>query len=224
MPIRARHSRPPSLGSVPSTETSPLSHRRYPSRISTVVVLPAPFGPSSANTSPWKISRSTPSTAIVSPYDLRSPLTRTLVVESMPLASAGAGGNTTTGRPDLPSTIRWTESGFAHAADRVRQGVDHVAGPDRRFPAGDPVTPPPRPRARAPPRRPRTAQQPGRGPPAPPPPRRGTAGGGGGPPPPPARPPPPPRVATPPVRVGLTSSGLSPAAAIPVGAPLSSTQ
>src|SRR5262249_7810254 len=79
-------------GSVPSTETSPLSRRRYPSRISTVVVLPAPFGPSIANTSPWKISRSTPSTAIVSPYDLRSPLTRTLVVESMALASAGAGG------------------------------------------------------------------------------------------------------------------------------------
>ena len=69
------------------------------------------------------------------------PAARTLVVESMPLASAGAGGNTTTGRPDLPSTIRWTESGFAHAADRVRQGVDHVAGPDRRFPAGDRVTP-----------------------------------------------------------------------------------
>src|SRR5262249_58447638 len=91
-PPPPRHSRPPSLGSVPSTETSPLSRRRYPSRISTVVVLPAPFGPSIANTSPWKISRSTPSTAIVSPYDLRSPLTRTLVVESMPLASAGAVG------------------------------------------------------------------------------------------------------------------------------------
>src|SRR5215472_5039678 len=137
MPIRDRHPRPPSLGSVPSTVTSPPSRRRYPSRISTVVVLPAPFGPSSANTSPWLMSRSTPSTATVSPYDLRSPLTRTLVVESMKQASGPAGPGPTTGRPDPPSTVRWTRSGLLHAADGVGQGVDHVARPDRGFPAGE---------------------------------------------------------------------------------------
>src|SRR5262249_5339567 len=111
MPIRARHSRPPSLGSVPSTDTSPLTRRRHTSKISTVVVLPAPFGPSIANPSPWKISRSTPSTAIVSPYDLRSPLTRTLVVESMPLASAGAGGQ----HNDWPAG-----SAVHHSVDGIR--------------------------------------------------------------------------------------------------------
>ena len=37
---------PPSAGSMPRIETRPASRVRYPSRISTVVVLPAPFGPS----------------------------------------------------------------------------------------------------------------------------------------------------------------------------------
>ena len=40
-----------------------------------VVVLPAPFGPSSPNTSPGVTSRSTPSTATVSPYRTRNPST-----------------------------------------------------------------------------------------------------------------------------------------------------
>ena len=40
------------LGSTPSTVTEPPSRFRYPSRISTVVVLPAPFGPSRPKTSP----------------------------------------------------------------------------------------------------------------------------------------------------------------------------
>src|SRR5207253_644935 len=39
------------------------------------VVLPAPFGPRSAKTSPDSIWRSTPRTASSEPYDLRSPVT-----------------------------------------------------------------------------------------------------------------------------------------------------
>ena len=39
-------------GSKPRTETCPLVRERRPSRISTVVVLPAPFGPSRPKTSP----------------------------------------------------------------------------------------------------------------------------------------------------------------------------
>ncbi len=35
------------------TRTSPASRRRTPSRISIVVVFPAPLGPSRAKTSPW---------------------------------------------------------------------------------------------------------------------------------------------------------------------------
>ena len=50
-------------GSWPSTETLPASARRWPSRISTRVVLPAPLGPSRASTSPRATVRSTPSSA-----------------------------------------------------------------------------------------------------------------------------------------------------------------
>src|SRR5262249_27789099 len=45
------------------------------------------------------------------------------------------------GRPDPPSTVRWPRSGFLHAADGVGQRVDHVAGPDRRPPAGERARP-----------------------------------------------------------------------------------
>ena len=45
IPIRSRSSRERCCGSWPSTETMPLVLVRYPSRISTVVVLPAPLGP-----------------------------------------------------------------------------------------------------------------------------------------------------------------------------------
>ena len=54
-------------GSAPSTCTSPASRRRWPSSTSTVVVLPAPLGPSSAKISPRRMSRSSPSTAAESP-------------------------------------------------------------------------------------------------------------------------------------------------------------
>src|SRR6266700_6623784 len=42
-----------------------------------VVVLPAPFGPSSAKISPRSMSRSIPATAVAPRYRLRSPRTRT---------------------------------------------------------------------------------------------------------------------------------------------------
>ena len=47
-------------GSTPSTLTSPAERIRKPSRISMVVVLPAPFGPSRAITSPRPTWKSTP--------------------------------------------------------------------------------------------------------------------------------------------------------------------
>ena len=58
-PMRSLNSRPARSGSVPSTETSPLSRVRWPSRISTIVDLPAPLWPSRAYTSPRR-SRTTP--------------------------------------------------------------------------------------------------------------------------------------------------------------------
>src|SRR5690606_23611084 len=69
---------PPSCCHVrPSTSTAPASGSISPSRISIVVVLPAPFGPSRPNRSPVCTSRSRPATATPSPYRLRSPRQRT---------------------------------------------------------------------------------------------------------------------------------------------------
>src|SRR5687768_6512964 len=61
---------------MPRTLTSPLSGARRPSRISTVVVLPAPFGPSKPKISPGATSKLTPSTAWTDPYALRTSPTR----------------------------------------------------------------------------------------------------------------------------------------------------
>ena len=46
-------------------------------RIRTIVVLPAPFGPSSAKIVPSATVRSTPSSTTVSPNDFRTPVTTT---------------------------------------------------------------------------------------------------------------------------------------------------
>src|SRR5205809_1597350 len=62
--------------STPRTRTSPRSGSRRPSRTSTVVVLPAPLGPSRPKIVPAWTSKLTPSTARVSPYALCSPATR----------------------------------------------------------------------------------------------------------------------------------------------------
>src|SRR5580698_5241230 len=59
-----------SAGSTPSVSTRPLVRSRNPSRISTVVVLPAPLGPNSAKTSPGCTSKDTSRTATFAPYDL----------------------------------------------------------------------------------------------------------------------------------------------------------
>src|SRR5499427_3695693 len=69
-PTRGRSARAPAAGSRPRTATVPASGRRYPSQISMVVVLPAPFGPSTAVTAPRPASRLSPSTAAVCPYRL----------------------------------------------------------------------------------------------------------------------------------------------------------
>src|SRR5690348_4217829 len=69
-PTRGRRARASVTGSSPSTVTRPASGRRYPSQISMVVVLPAPFGPSTAVTAPRCARRLSPSTAAVCPYRL----------------------------------------------------------------------------------------------------------------------------------------------------------
>src|SRR5690348_2547674 len=69
-PTRGRSARASATGSMPRTATVPASGRRYPSQISMVVVLPAPFGPSTAVTAPRPARRLSPSTAAVCPYRL----------------------------------------------------------------------------------------------------------------------------------------------------------
>src|SRR5882672_4250722 len=71
-PRRCRSTRSSLLQRIPSTSTLPAVGSFSPSRISTVVVLPAPFGPSRPKHSPAPTSRSSPSTAVTSPYFLTS--------------------------------------------------------------------------------------------------------------------------------------------------------
>ena len=66
MPMRGLSGSGSFATSMPRTIASPASGARRPSRISTVVVLPAPFGPSSPKTSPARTSKSMPSTAVMS--------------------------------------------------------------------------------------------------------------------------------------------------------------
>ncbi|CAL2061730.1 hypothetical protein GPN2_12331 [Streptomyces murinus] len=66
-PIRGRSSADCRTGSRPRTRTVPESGFRYPSQVSTVVVLPAPLGPRTAVT-PAPASRSRPLTAVFAPY------------------------------------------------------------------------------------------------------------------------------------------------------------
>src|SRR5580658_4856250 len=72
-PTRGRSARASRTGSMPSTRTVPSPGRRYPSQISIVVVLPAPFGPRMAVTAPRGAVSVSPSTAAVDPYRLTSP-------------------------------------------------------------------------------------------------------------------------------------------------------
>ena len=64
-------------GSRPSTRSRPSSGLRSPWMHSTVVVLPAPLAPIRPTISPAGTSRSSPSTTILVPYDLRRPRTVT---------------------------------------------------------------------------------------------------------------------------------------------------
>ena len=63
----ARKANPLPRQGSPSTWTRPESGTLKPSKISTVVALPAPFGPSIPRHSPRHTSRSRPATATVSP-------------------------------------------------------------------------------------------------------------------------------------------------------------
>src|SRR6185437_10492380 len=85
-PTRGRSTRASRTGFRPRTRTVPWSGFRYPSQISTVVVLPAPFGPRMPVTVPSAALSVSPSTAVVWPYRLTSP----------PISTAGICGTVLT--------------------------------------------------------------------------------------------------------------------------------
>ena len=74
-PIRRRTACASRATSSPATVARPASARSSVARMRTVVVLPAPFGPSSPSTVPSRTSRSTPSSARTSPPRVRNTLT-----------------------------------------------------------------------------------------------------------------------------------------------------
>ena len=65
----------PVITSYPATRTVPASAFINVVRTFTVVVLPAPFGPSMEKTDPAATSKSMPSSTTLSPYAFRSPET-----------------------------------------------------------------------------------------------------------------------------------------------------
>ena len=79
------NSEPLFWGSRPQTLTVPLSGTLNPSRISTVLVLPAPFGPRRPNTSPSLTAKLTPRKASTSPYRLVRLLTSIVAPFNMSL-------------------------------------------------------------------------------------------------------------------------------------------
>ena len=72
-PMRARSFAASRTTSSPATRAVPASGESRVERIRTVVVLPAPLGPSTPSTVPGAASRSTPSSARTSPNDLTRP-------------------------------------------------------------------------------------------------------------------------------------------------------
>src|SRR5262245_29927807 len=122
--------------STPRTSTVPPSGGRSPSRISTVVVLPAPFGPSSPKTSPFETWKLMPSTATRSPYVFLSPSTR--MTASAPTAWAAvmakwchqrrdSFGGVLFGRGVLIAQTLEVE-GDREVRGRIRRGVGRRAG------------------------------------------------------------------------------------------------
>ena len=63
----------------PPTSTVPASGASRPTAMCTVVLLPAPFGPSSPKTSPFPTVSERPSTAVCEPYRFTSPVSVSMV-------------------------------------------------------------------------------------------------------------------------------------------------
>ena len=90
--------------SKPATRALPASGSSRVDRMRTRVVLPAPFGPSSATTPPSGTERSTPASAFVSPNDRAMPSTSTIAFMCLPFL--GARRSRTSRRRASPTRCR----------------------------------------------------------------------------------------------------------------------
>ena len=121
-PIAARTASGSRARSWPATRTSPPSARISVDRICTVVVLPAPLGPSSAKTVPSATSRSMPSSTTLSPNDLRSPVAAIALVMLLPFAITAAWTATITSRVHAAGFIAVSRR-FRFAGSGARRSV-----------------------------------------------------------------------------------------------------
>src|SRR6266576_7350171 len=115
--------------SIPPTRAWPSSALRRPSRISTVVVLPAPFGPSNPKISRSLTRKEMPSTATRLPYRLRSPST-TIAKPSVCIARPESPGRATTLMPQPIIAAACAEpriSGRGGRHERLLHDDDHLA-------------------------------------------------------------------------------------------------
>lgn len=79
----------------------------------TAVVLPAPLGPSRANTDPAGMRRSMPSSTVLSPYDLRRPAAET----------AAADRGLDVDMTDVPMELSLAKAEVGGAGGRMGAGV-----------------------------------------------------------------------------------------------------
>src|SRR3954454_9665926 len=103
-PMRARSAGASETTSRPATRALPASGSSSVARMRTVVVLPAPLGPSTPSTVPGATASSTPSSARVGPKDFTSPFTR--MAGASPASVYGMSGRYGRFRPGSVLDVR----------------------------------------------------------------------------------------------------------------------
>src|SRR5688500_5885873 len=113
---------------MPHTSTLPLSGSRRPMMHSRVVVLPAPFGPSSPKISPSWISKLTPRAAWIPPYRLRRSRTMTFAGMTENVAGLHSAGHLhqLVVRVDVVDVLRRHQLMFHEDRRRHRTAVQDV--------------------------------------------------------------------------------------------------
>src|SRR5215471_5076613 len=116
---------------VPSRRTAPASGLVTPAIIPSVVVLPAPFAPSSPVIRPSAAANDTSSTAVTAPYVFRRPSTSSmarLLLSMTVVRGAGVSLHGAAERFRGPATYEWEVSNALERPSRVqRHRARHLA-------------------------------------------------------------------------------------------------